>query len=241
MKTIDETPSGRPNSLRRREVRATLDRLHKAARGDWWRGMRVLPGVLFGMLRGRSFGESLTPNAARDIYMPISRAQGEFLYLVARTIGARRAVEFGTSFGISTIYLASAIRDNGGDSVIGTELEPSKHRQAEANVKEAGLEAITDIRLGDALRTLRDVPEPLDLVLIDGWKDLSLPVLGLLKPRLRPGAVVLTDNIFTFKKALRPYVDHMPSGEHGFESTTLPFSSGFEYSVYLGDGPGSRI
>ena len=187
---MNETPSGRANSLRRREVRATLDRLHKAARGDWRRGMRVLPGVLFGMLRGRSFGESLTPNAARDIYMPISRAQGEFLYLVARTIGARRAVEFGTSFGISTIYLASAIRDNGGDRVIGTELEPSKHRQAEANVQEAGLEDITDIRLGDALQTLRDVPEPLDLVLIDGWKDLSLPVLGLLKPRLRPGAVV---------------------------------------------------
>ena len=168
--------------------------------------------------------------------MPISRAQGEFLYVVARTIGAQRAVEFGTSFGISTIYLASAIRDNGGDSVIGTELEPSKHRQAEANVKAARLEDVTDIRLGDALQTLREVPEPLDLVLIDGWKELYLPVLDLLKPRLRPGAVVLADNIFTFRKTLRPYVEHMQSGEHGFESTTLPFSSGFEYSVYLGDG-----
>ena len=90
--------------------------------------------------------------------MPISREQGNFLYLVGRTLGARRAVEFGTSFGISTIYLASAIRDNGGELVIGTELEPSKHQQAVANVKGAGLKDITDIRLGDALQTLPRSP-----------------------------------------------------------------------------------
>jgi predicted O-methyltransferase YrrM len=73
-----------------------------------------------------------------------------------------------------------------------------------------------------------------DLVLLDGWKDLYLPVLKLLAPRLRRGAVVLADNIFTFKKALRPYVEYVQSGANGFESTTLRISDGFEFSVYVG-------
>jgi predicted O-methyltransferase YrrM len=88
------------------------------------------------------------------------------------------------------------------------------------------------VRLGDALETLRTVPAPIDMVLIDGWKDLYLPVLKLLEPSLRTGAVVLGDNIFTFKRDLQPYVDYVQSGENGFESTTLHISDGFEYSVY---------
>jgi len=55
----------------------------------------------------------------------------------------------------------------------------------------------------------------LDLVLLDGWKDLYLQVLHLLKPRLRNGTVVLADNIFTFRKGLRAYVEYMQSGENG--------------------------
>lgn len=231
---MEPSPPGETNSLRSPRIGAALDRLHKEARGDWRRFPGVMPGVLFGLLRGRPFGEALTPKAARNIYMPVSREQGQFLYLVARTIGARRIVEFGTSFGISTIYLAAAVRDNRGEIMIGTEIEPSKHQQAVANVKEAGLEDVTDIRLGEALKTLRKVPEPLDLVLLDGWKDLYLPVIELLKPRMRPGAVVLADNIFTFRKSLRPYVEYVQCGENGFESTTLSISDGFEYSIYLG-------
>jgi predicted O-methyltransferase YrrM len=93
------------------------------------------------------------------------------------------------------------------------------------------------VRLGDALETLRDVPEPVDLVFLDGWKDLYLPVLELLKPKLRPGAVVLADNIHTFKKALRPYVEYVQSGSNGFVSTTLSISDGVEYSVCVGRAP----
>ena len=95
---------------------------------------------------------------------------------------------------------------------------------------------MTEVRLGDATETLRELPEPIDLVLLDGWKDLYLPVLELVTPRLRPGAVVMADNIFTFRRSLRPYVDYVQSGDHGFVSTTLHLSDGFEYSVYLGKG-----
>lgn len=81
---------------------------------------------------------------------------------------------------------------------------------------------------------MRDVPAPIDLVLLDGWKELYLPILQLLAPKLRPGAVVLADNIKTFRRALAPYVEYVQSGRNGFASMTLPLKDGFEYSVRLG-------
>lgn len=226
------------NSLKDPQVAATLDRLHEAARGDRWKFAAIMPQVLFGVMRGKKFFEAMSPELMADVYIPVSREQGKFLYLMARTIGAKRVVEFGTSFGISTIYLAAAVRDNrgdnGGEIVIGTELEPGKHEKALANIAEAGLADFVDVRLGDAIETLQDVPEPVDMVLIDGWKDLYLPIVKMLTPKLRPGSVVLGDNIYTFRKSLRPYVEYMQSGENGFESETLSLADGFEYSVYVG-------
>ena len=81
----------------------------------------------------------------------------------------------------------------------------------------------------------RDVAEPVDLLFLDGWKDLYIPVLELVTPRLRPGAVVLADNVRTFKKTLAPFVARVHSGSHGFTSTTLPFTSGLEVAVRLAD------
>jgi predicted O-methyltransferase YrrM len=224
------------SSLQSGAVRGVLDRLHGQARGDRLRFLSLVPKLVAGRLAGRGLWEVMTPEAMKDFYIPVSREQGELLYLTARAIGARTIVEFGTSFGISTLYLAAALRDGGGGVVIGSEIEPGKHARAVSHLREAGLADLADVRLGDALETLRELPEPVDLVLLDGWKDLYQPVLELVTPRLRPGAVVLADNIFTFRKALRPYVERMQSGAHGFVSTTLHVSDGFEYSVYVGKG-----
>lgn len=221
------------NSLMTEPTRGVLRDLHAQARGDRLRFIGLAPRILGGLARGGKLFDVMTPDSMKECFIPVSPEQGEFLYLNARAIEARTIVEFGTSFGISTIYLAAAVRDNGGGRVIGSEIEPSKHERARSNLERAGVGDVVDVRLGDALETLRDVPGPVDLVLLDGWKDLYLPVLELLAPRLRPGSVVLADNIFTFRKSLRPYVDYMQSGEHGFASTTLHISDGFEYSVRL--------
>ncbi len=213
-------------------VRSVLDRLYQQAKGDRWVVLRRLP-VFWGLLTGRrSYAPAELASLLRDAYLPLSREQGTFLYLylVARAIGARRIVEFGTSYGISTIYAAAAARDNGG-FVIGTELEPRKQQAAIGHLREAGLEGYAEVRLGDALETLRNVEGPVDLLLLDGWKELYLPVLQLMEPKLRVGSVVLADNIRTFRKALAPYVCYVQSGEQGFVSVTVPLKDGFEYSV----------
>ncbi len=229
-------PANHQNTLKTLKTSMVLNRLHDSAKRDWMRLPSLLPlapRVVIGYLKRKSLFEIVSPEMMKDLYIPISRNQGEFLYLMARSIGAKRIVEYGTSFGISTIYLAAAVNDNKGDMVIGTELVPSKHRRAIANIKEAGLDHITDIRMGDALETLKDVPESLDMVLLDGWAGIYMQLLELLRPKLRKGAIVIADNI-DFKE-LRPYVTHMQSGKNGFISTSLPISDGFEYSYYTGN------
>jgi predicted O-methyltransferase YrrM len=170
---------------------------------------------------------------AKDLYLSIGRAQGQFLYTLMRGAGARRAVEFGTSMGVSTIYLAAAVRDAGGGVVIGSELHPEKVRRARANLEAAGLADGVEIREGDARETLRDPGGPVDVVLLDGWKELYLPVLELLTPHLRPGAVVVGDNMFTFWRALAPYRAYVRDPANGFQSQTLFLGDGTELSVRL--------
>jgi hypothetical protein len=107
----------------------------------------------------------------RDQPLPVSRATGALLYMLARSIGAQNIVEFGTSFGISTLHLAAVFRDNGGGRLIGSEFEPSKAARARENLAAANLSDLVDIREGDALETFaHDLPQLIDLVLLDGAK-----------------------------------------------------------------------
>jgi len=226
------TPTTGLRGLDRPAVRDTLARLESAAKRDMWVFVRAAPAALLARLRGRPWLEGVLPHL-KNAYIPITPDQGRFLYQTARLIRARTIVEFGTSFGVSAIYLAAAARENGG-RFIGTELEPNKLASARANLRDAGLSEIVEIRGGDARQTLADLDPPIDLLFLDGWKDLYLPILELMRPKLSKGAVVLADNIFTFPKALAPFVDYVRDPQNGFESTTLPLGHGLEYSVFAG-------
>ncbi len=131
----------------------------------------------------------------KEIPLPVSRETGGLLYSLVRATHAQAVLEFGTSFGVSTIYLAAALRENGGGSIITTEFEASKVERARKNLTEAGLIDLVEIREGDALQTLaRDLPETLDVVLLDGAKALYADVLALVESRLHPGSLVLADD-----------------------------------------------
>lgn len=131
----------------------------------------------------------------KNVPLPVSRTTGTLLYMLARSFGARTIVEFGTSFGISTLHLAAALKDNGGGRLITTEFEPSKAARARDHLAAGGLSDLVEIREGDALQTLRvDLPETIDLVLLDGAKGLYPDILSLVESRLRPGAFIVADN-----------------------------------------------
>ncbi|MET4896898.1 class I SAM-dependent methyltransferase [Sphingomonadaceae bacterium jetA1] len=165
-----------------------------------------------------------------DNFLAISPAFGRFLYALVRATGARRIVEFGSSMGISTLYLAAAVRDNGGGIVIGSELEPGKVAKARAHLAEAGLDDLVDIREGDALDTLADMGGAIDLALIDGALSLYLPVLKLIEPALRTGAAVIGENAFA--PDYQAYV-HDPANGYVSQPVQIGEARGNEFSVRI--------
>jgi predicted O-methyltransferase YrrM len=131
----------------------------------------------------------------KDFPLAVSRETARLLYMLARSCRARTIVEFGTSIGISTLHLAAALRDNGGGRLITCEFEPSKVVRARANLAAAGLADLVEVREGDALQTLAvELPDSVDLLLLDGAKALYPDVLTLVESRLRPGALIVADN-----------------------------------------------
>ncbi|TRC94253.1 O-methyltransferase [Mesorhizobium sp. WSM4303] len=164
----------------------------------------------------------------KDLWLAVSPETGTLLYMLARSSGARVIIEFGTSFGISTLYLAAALRDNGGGRLITTEFEPSKVMRAKANLTEGGLIDLVEVREGDALQTLSaDLPETIDLLLLDGAKAIYPEILSLVESRLRPGALVIADNADFSPE----YLERVRDPASGYMST--PFGDDVELSVKL--------
>jgi len=128
------------------------------------------------------------------------------------------------------------MRDNGG-YFVGSDIDANKVAVARRNLDDAGLSGVSEVREGDALETLQDISVPVDLVFLDGWKDLYLAVLDLLTPKLSKGAVVLADNIYfppMVRKTMKHYVAYMHDPANGFRSSTLKLGAGTEYSVFEG-------
>jgi predicted O-methyltransferase YrrM len=154
----------------------------------------------------------------KDIPLPVSRETGALLYMLTRSSGAKTILEFGTSFGVSTIHLAAGLRDNGGGRIITTEFESSKIARAREHLTTAGLMDLVEIREGDALETLsHTLPAKLDLVLLDGAKGLYLNILDRIEARLRPGSLVLADDAHHCPDYLR----HMRADGHRYLSVSV--------------------
>lgn len=164
-----------------------------------------------------------------DFALPVSPEVGGLLYMLARATHARSIVEFGTSFGLSTLYLAAALRDNGGGRLITSEFEPAKLARAKANLAEGNLADLVEFREGDALDTLAvDLPEKIDLLLLDGAKALYSDILDRVEHRLRPGAILIADNADHCPE----YLERVGNVAHGY--MTMPFTDEVELSIRLG-------
>jgi len=167
-----------------------------------------------------------------DKMVALDRDKAQFCYLLCRSLNAKRVVEAGTSFGVSTLYLAAAVRDNKVENgvVIGTEYEPMKVEIARANFKEAGLTDFIDLREGDLRKTLQGIGGPVDFMLVDIW-EVALPALEIVSPSLRPGAIVACDNTAVDATEYHDYFEFVNDSRNRFRTMTVPFEGGFELSV----------
>lgn len=213
------------NTLTSAPLAALLERLFDEAEA-YHPDMSQLPAEQLAQLMQSKTGYRELYSRLKDFALPVSRATGKLLYLLARSSQAKTIVEFGTSFGLSTLHLAAALRDNGGGQLITSEFEASKVAVARQNLAAGGLLDLVEIREGDALHTLsRDLPAQIDLVLLDGAKALYPEILALLESRLKPGALIVADN-----------ADHSPDYLEKVRSTasgylSLPFAEDVELSM----------
>jgi predicted O-methyltransferase YrrM len=168
----------------------------------------------------------------RDVYMPVSPDVGRLLYLLARSRNAGLIVEFGTSHGISGIHLAAALRDAGRGRLVTTEFDAIKAERARENFRTAGLADLIEIRVGDAFETLKTgIEGGIDLLLLDGWKPLYLPMLKFLEPRLASGALVVADDLAVTPEALASYCGYVRGAGNGYVSVEVPLGDRIEISV----------
>jgi predicted O-methyltransferase YrrM len=215
-------------TLQDHRVAATLDRMYAEAREQTpkLRDMRAA------MSKSRTAQERA--DSMSTFFIPITPEAGRLLYSLVRATRPATVVEFGMSFGISALHLAAAVRDNGSGHVVTTELNADKIAAAKRTFVETGLDDLITILEGDALTTLADIDGPVNCVLLDGWKELYLPVLKLLEPHLSPGALVVADN--TEAADAQPYLDYVRNAENGYVSFNFGVreSDSMEISCHVG-------
>jgi predicted O-methyltransferase YrrM len=198
------------NTLQDPKVAAVLDRMY-AESSSQMSQLRERRGQF-----DRPMTTQERTEAMSEFYIPVTPEAGRLLYSLVRSTRPATVVEFGMSFGISAIHLASAVRDNGAGRVVTTELSTSKIAAAKKTFADTGLDDVITILEGDALSTLESLDGPVDFVLLDGWKDLYLPVLELLEPRLHAGVLIVADN--TSAQDTQPYLDRVRNPGNGYVS-----------------------
>ncbi|KAF4252018.1 hypothetical protein KXW98_006660 [Aspergillus fumigatus] len=217
-------------------ILAVLDRLHAESAAQ----ESSIPRTVYTTSSTDSFHTFM-----RNKFIALEQDKCHFIYQLARTLNATSIVEAGTSYGVSTIYLALAVADNlvsasaSGPSkgtVIATEYEPAKAAQARKHWAECGeaVSGVIDLREGDLRETLKtNLPDRIDMLLLDIWTPMALPTLKLVQPKLRYGAVVVSDNTLSAAEGYKDLLEYLRAPGSGFSTLTLPYKGGLEMSVYL--------
>ena len=166
-----------------------------------------------------------------DKFVAIDADKAHFVYQVARSTGARHILEAGTSHGVSTLYLAAAIHDNGGGDVVTFEHEAHKADIARAHLEQVALDQYVSIEVGDIRETLANHAGTVDLLLLDIWAPIAGEVLGLADRHLRSGAVVIADNIDSRASLYHDLIERLDDPELGYSTVTVPFDGGLAFAI----------
>jgi predicted O-methyltransferase YrrM len=222
------------SEIDRPDVQEKLNALHLAAAGDKWRiaqlMLRSLPRLLLGKKPTFLQSHEAKALAYEDIYIPIDPDEGMILYAYCRSNQAKRIIEFGSSFGISSIYLTAAIIDNGGGQFVGSELDPKKCNFVNDLFSDLGWSDTARIIPGDALQTFKTVGDKWDVLFLDGWKEFYLDIVELMEDRIREGGMVIAADVDKFKDATAPCVRYLYESP-AFDAMKLQIGDGWILAV----------
>jgi len=166
------------------QIEKTINELFNDSKNDYFKMIKAA---------ARSVLRPIQPADFKDVYLCISKKQGEDLKRLIEKNDLKNIVEFGTSFGISTLFLAQGAITTGGH-VITTEIIESKAKKAIENFKKASVTNRIEVRIGNALETLKNYNKPIDLLFLDGWKDLYLALFQMLESHFHKNTFIYVDN-----------------------------------------------
>ena len=130
------------------------------------------------------------------------------LRILVESSGAQRGVEVGAASGFGAINMGIGFERTGGHLTT-LEIDPRWARETRENIRKMGLEETVTCVEGDALKTLPTIEGPIDFVFIDALKSDYLKYLKLIEPKLKPGAVVVGDNVIRSARAMRDFLDYI--------------------------------
>jgi predicted O-methyltransferase YrrM len=168
----------------------------------------------------------------RDDALALPPESAGFAHALVLSRGAKRCLEIGTSYGYSGLWIGGAAQINGG-RLITIDMDQRKSDIAAAYFADAGLGNAVECMTGRAVDIIRALEGPFDFVLNDADKENLTTYVEMLRGKLAPHAVILTDNITSHAAEAAPFVEHVRN-DPAFFSTLVPIGSGMELSVYLG-------
>lgn len=215
-------------TLNQDQVQEVLSRLYAEAQAN---DAKVQAEELALVATGGGVIDDQTRQSINDrTFMAVAPEVGRLIYLLVRSRRPALVVEFGTSFGFSALHMASALRDNRIGRLITAEQSANKASRAALHLEQAGLLDLVEIRQGDAFQTLTGI-KGIDLLLLDGWKPLYLPLLKQLGPALSPGCLIVADDVISMSEKLAPYLAYVRDATNGYVSCEVPLDDGLELSI----------
>ncbi|MBN1819052.1 MAG: class I SAM-dependent methyltransferase [Sedimentisphaerales bacterium] len=120
----------------------------------------------------------------------------------------RRGVEVGSATGFGAINMGIAFERTGGH-LYTLDIDPKMVRATRENLEKVGLEDVVTVMEGDALKTLPTLEGPVDFVFLDALKQDYFKYLKLIEPKLKPGALVVADNVIASERAMKDFLDYI--------------------------------
>ncbi len=139
-------------------------------------------------------------------YTNIAPENGQFLTILLKAIHAQNVLEVGTSNGYSTIWLATALKETGGN-LITLEFDAARAALARTNLLDTGLNSIVEVRVANALDEIPKCQGPFDFVFLDAEKSEYRRYLELALPAIRPGGLIVADDTVTMRDEMQDYVE----------------------------------
>ena len=164
--------------------------------------------------------QAMEAYAKQNKFPIVGPAAGYFCYQLARLIGAKRIFELGSGYGYSTAWFARAVKENGGGTVHHVVWDDGLSQRARKHLSVLGYDGIIQYRVSEAIKALRETEGPFDLIFNDIEKDGYPASLPIIKEKLRPGGLLITDNMLFHGTIFDPQ-NHTKSVEGVREFTRL--------------------